>query len=219
MNETNYYSILKISPNASRLGICEAYKHLALELHPDLEKNKGIRSKLTSFNLVNEAFEVLYDDKKRAIYDVHGYQGLQYGVQDQFGGYCYLGNGREIFEEFFGTNNIFTAVLEHSQDLSPVLRTDKCKQRTPPEDLVVSVEIDLETVMLGGTLRVNYTKNKVRPDFISVERVEMVKTVQFEQGTDPDKNMIFKGEGNEAPGYSPCINSFFLPHLFWFKSC
>jgi DnaJ-class molecular chaperone len=204
MNETDYYAILKISPNESRLGICEAYRKLSLDLHPDLEQNKGNRSKLTAFNLINEAFEVLYDDKKRAIYDVHGYQGLHYGVDDKFGGYCYLGNGREIFEEFFGTSNIYTAVLETKEDLTPILRKHKCKQRPPPETLSIEVDIDLETVMIGGNLIVKYKKNKITSDFMGVFEVDLCKYINFEQGTDPNLKMIFEEEGHEAPGYRPC---------------
>ena len=204
MNETDYYSILKISPNASRLQICEAYKKLSLELHPDLAQNKSVRSKLTAFNLVNESFEVLYDDTKRAIYDVHGYEGLHYGVEDKFGGYCYLGNGKEIFEEFFGTKNIYTAVLENEKDLSPVLRKDKYKQRPAPEDLKVEVEIDLKTVMLGGEIEVNFIKKKLTTDFMGVIDFEVSKIIQFEQGMNPDDTIVFKEEGNEAPGSRPC---------------
>ena len=204
MNETDYYAILKISPNASRLEICEAYRQLSLNLHPDLSQNKGNRAKLTGFNQINEAFEVLYDEKKRAIYDVHGYQGLHYGVDDQYGGYCYLGNGRQIFEEFFGTNNIYTAVLETKQDLEPILRKHKCKQRSAPKDLYVEVEIDLYTVMMGGSLNVSFKKNQITKDFMGVYEVKVTKEIFFEQGTDPSLKMIFEEEGHEAPGFRPC---------------
>lgn len=204
MNETDYYAILQISPNASRLQICAAYRKLSLGLHPDLDENKGKRCKLTAFNLINEAFEVLYDDKKRAIYDVHGYRGLQYGVKDLFGGYCYLGNGRKIFEEFFGTGNIYTAVLENEQDLGPILRKGKCRERPAPENLVVQVDLDLETVMLGGALQVRVERNKLAEDFMSVRQQSMVKEVKFEPGMDPDQKLLFEGEGHEAPGHNPC---------------
>ena len=210
MNETDYYSILKISPNASRLEICQAYKKLSLDLHPDLQQNKGIRSKLTAFNLINESFEVLYDDKKRAIYDVHGYEGLHYGVEDKFGGYCYLGNGKEIFEEFFGTQNIYTAVLENNQDLSPVLKKEKYKQRPVPKVLEVEVEIDLKTVLLGGEVQVVFRKKKLTCDFMGVEQVDSMKLIQFERGMNPDHKMVFQNEGNQAPGSRPCKDFIFF---------
>ena len=214
MNETDYYAILKISPNASRVEICEAYKKLSLELHPDLCQNKGIRSKLTAFNLINEAFEVLYDDKKRAIYDVHGYCGLHYGVEDKFGGYCYLGNGKQIFEEFFGTKNIYTAVLENETDLGPILRKDKCKLRPPPENLKVEVHVDLETVMMGGTLQVDFLKKKLTSDFMGTKDERVTKEIHFEQGMDPDHQMVFEEEGNEAPGYRPCKHFLYIFRIF-----
>src|ERR1035437_3923669 len=71
----NYYETLGINKNASKEEIKKAFHKLAHKYHPD--KNKGDDSK---FKEVNEAYQVLSDDKKRSSYD-------QFGSADGFGGF------------------------------------------------------------------------------------------------------------------------------------
>lgn len=62
----DYYKILGINEFADKKTIKKAYKKMAMKYHPD--KNNNNRSK-KRFNLVNEAYTVLMDDKKRINYD------------------------------------------------------------------------------------------------------------------------------------------------------
>lgn len=64
----NYYHILGISPNATTAEIKAAYKRLALKLHPD--KNPGNLRAEEQFKLVNEAYQVLSNPRRRATYDL-----------------------------------------------------------------------------------------------------------------------------------------------------
>jgi molecular chaperone DnaJ len=63
----NYYEILGVSENASSGEIRKAFRRLAKKYHPDV--NPGDRAAETRFKEVNEAHEVLEDDKTRAQYD------------------------------------------------------------------------------------------------------------------------------------------------------
>ena len=63
----DYYEILGVARNATKDEIKKAYRKLAHKHHPD--KTKGDDKK---FKELNEAYEVLYDDKKRADYDTYG---------------------------------------------------------------------------------------------------------------------------------------------------
>ena len=63
----NYYKILTISPDASLLDVKKAYRKLALQYHPDKNKNANAHEK---FIEITEAYEVLRDSPQRAIYDV-----------------------------------------------------------------------------------------------------------------------------------------------------
>ncbi len=64
----NYYKILGVSKFATHEAIKEAYREKAKEYHPDV--NSDINSK-EQFQLLNEAYHVLKNDKKRKRYDLN----------------------------------------------------------------------------------------------------------------------------------------------------
>ena len=58
MLNVNLYDILQVSSNASDEEIKSAYRKLAKEFHPDVNKNSGAKEK---FSEINEAYETLSD--------------------------------------------------------------------------------------------------------------------------------------------------------------
>lgn len=95
----DYYDVLGVQRGASASDLKKAYRRLARQYHPDINKDEGADEK---FKEVNEAYEVLSDDQKRAAYDRFGHAGVQGagagGFQDMGG----FGGVADIFEEFFG---------------------------------------------------------------------------------------------------------------------
>jgi len=75
MEELDYYEILQVSRDATGAEIKKAYRKLALKYHPD--KNQGDKEAEEKFKLINEAYGVLSDEEKRAIYDRYGKEGLE----------------------------------------------------------------------------------------------------------------------------------------------
>lgn len=63
------YETLGINKNASSDEIKKAYRRLARQYHPDINKEKGAEEK---FKEINAAYEILSDEKKRAQYDRYG---------------------------------------------------------------------------------------------------------------------------------------------------
>lgn len=63
----DYYSILWVSRNATNDEIKKAYRKLAMQYHPD--RNKGDKEAEKKFKEINEAYNVLWDEKKRKQYD------------------------------------------------------------------------------------------------------------------------------------------------------
>ncbi len=85
MQKRDYYEILGVARNASRVEIKNAYRRLALRNHPDRNKSPEAEEK---FKEVSEAYAVLSDDEKRNQYDQFGRSGIdsRYTPEDIFRG-------------------------------------------------------------------------------------------------------------------------------------
>lgn len=68
----DYYKILGIQSGANEEEIKKAYRRMALKFHPDKNKDPNAEEK---FKEIAEAYEVLSDPKKKAIYDQYGEDG------------------------------------------------------------------------------------------------------------------------------------------------
>ncbi len=79
--EKDYYEILKISKNATKKEIKEAYRKLAMIYHPDRKTSKSSEE---SFKEINIAHETLIDDEKRIEYDDWLETKSKYGEYDIF---------------------------------------------------------------------------------------------------------------------------------------
>lgn len=113
MEKRDYYDILGLDHSAIKDDIKKAYRKLALQYHPDKNKEKGAEEK---FKEISEAYAVLYDDEKRKMYDQYGHAGIdqQYTTEDIFRsadfGDIFRGMGfgfDDIFEQFFSRRGGF----------------------------------------------------------------------------------------------------------------
>lgn len=101
----DFYEVLGVSRDADEAAIKRAYRKLAKENHPDL--HPGDKAAEARFKEINEAYEVLSDQEKKARYDQFGHAGVDpnYGAGGPgaggFGGFDDFDLG-SIFESFFG---------------------------------------------------------------------------------------------------------------------
>src|SRR3954465_13838647 len=95
---TDYYELLGVSRDADDATIKKAFRRLARELHPDV--NRDDPDAEPKFKEAAEAYEVLSDADKRATHDRYGHDGLRSGGYapsfDAFGSFA------DIFDAFFG---------------------------------------------------------------------------------------------------------------------
>src|SRR5258708_9197812 len=75
------YAVLGVSKTASAEEIKKAYRKLAKKLHPDM--NQGDKKSEERFKEVSNAFEVLGDPKKRALYDEFGELSTKPGFDEE----------------------------------------------------------------------------------------------------------------------------------------
>jgi molecular chaperone DnaJ len=74
MSKRDFYEVLGVAKDTDRKDIKKAFRRMAMKYHPD--RNPGDKSADASFQEVNEAYEILSDDQKRAAYDRHGHAGV-----------------------------------------------------------------------------------------------------------------------------------------------
>src|SRR5262249_23485264 len=109
MAKRDYYEVLGVSKSASADEIKKAFRKAAIEHHPDRGGDE------TKFKEVNEAYEVLKDDKKRQRYDQFGHAGVGSSAAsdgDPFGGGGFGGfQGQNVNFDFgdLGLGDIFSS--------------------------------------------------------------------------------------------------------------
>lgn len=105
MNNTEFYDRLGVSKDASQDEIKKAYRKMSKKYHPDINKEAGAEEK---YKEVQEAYETLGDEQKRAAYDQYGAAGANGGFGggtggfDGFNGGAGFGGFEDIFSSFFG---------------------------------------------------------------------------------------------------------------------
>jgi molecular chaperone DnaJ len=145
-NKRDYYEVLGVDRSATSAEIKKSYRRLAREYHPDVNKDAGAEER---FKEINEAYEVLGDDQKRAAYDRFGHAGVNSNAAGGFGGFSGFGGFGDIFEEFFsgmaGT------------------RTSRTRGPLRGDDLRVDVTVSFEEAVFGAEKEVQIPRTETCP--------------------------------------------------------
>jgi molecular chaperone DnaJ len=100
LSKRDYYEVLGVERNANEQELKKAYRKLALKFHPD--RNRDDAEAEEKLKEINEAFAILSDGEKRAVYDRYGHAGLE-GMGSDFGAGVDLNDiFSSVFDSFFG---------------------------------------------------------------------------------------------------------------------
>ena len=142
MNNTEYYDRLGVSKDASQDEIKRAYRKMSKKYHPDINKEPGAEEK---YKEVQEAYETLSDDQKRAAYDQYGPDGVNgFGGQGGFGGFD-GGAG------FVGFEDIFSSFFGGGATRNP-------NAPRQGDDLQYRVNLSFEEAIFGAEKEVHYNR-------------------------------------------------------------
>ena len=158
----DYYEILGVDKNASKDEIKSAFRKMARQYHPDVNKAPDAEEK---FKEIGKAYETLMDDDKRATYDRFGEDGLKnagFDTQGPFAGG--FGDLSEIFASFFGDFGFGSS--HHNDPNAP----------RQGEDLRLDIELEFEEAVFG-------CKKDVKIDHLEV--CEVCHGTGAEPGTEP----------------------------------
>jgi molecular chaperone DnaJ len=133
------YEVLGVARDADETQIKKAFRKLARELHPDVNRHDPDAEE--KFKEAAEAYEILSDAERRAIYDRYGHEGL--GARGFEPGFAGFGSFADIFDAFFGGGDPFGAAFGRSGAIQG-------------GDVAVSVEVSLAEAARGTEVEVEY---------------------------------------------------------------
>ncbi len=138
----DYYDLLGVERGASETEIKKAFRQLARELHPDVNRHDPEAEE--KFKQAAEAYEVLSDPERRRVYDAFGEQGLRSGGWSP--GAAGFGNLEDVLESFFGRGDPLFSDLFGFGRSGPAAGGD----------VAAEVEVSLEEVLNGATRELSF---------------------------------------------------------------
>lgn len=147
MNKKDYYEVLGLSKGASDEEIKRAFRKLAKQYHPDVNKEPGAEEK---FKEIGEAYAVLSDPQKKAQYDQYGHAAFSNGA----GGAGFSGFNMDDFDlgDIFG--DIFGSGFGFNFGSN---RTKSSSRPIKGEDSLIKINLTFEEAVFGckKTIKLN----------------------------------------------------------------
>jgi molecular chaperone DnaJ len=155
MTKRDYYEVLGLPRQATPEEVKKAYRRAALKYHPD--RNPGDKAAEERFKESAEAYSVLIDADKRAVYDRYGHDGLRH---EGFGGFSGFDPSTfEDFEDILG--NFFGFSFG---DLFGGRGRSRRGRGQPGRDLALELELSLEEAAAGLEKEIAVSRAERCPD-------------------------------------------------------
>lgn len=169
MNQRDYYDVLGVSRTASADEIKGAFRRMARQYHPDVNKNPDAEER---FKELNEAYAVLSDPEKRSIYDRFGHAGVRSAGGPNVG--VDFTDFADIFGDLFGFGGFG--------------RTSRRSRNVPRRgaDLQYRLDLTFEEAVFGAEKEIEITRQEV---------CDVCKGSRAEPGTSPVRCSSCNGTG------------------------
>ncbi|CAI0444712.1 unnamed protein product [Linum tenue] len=199
----DYYNILKVDKSASEDDLKKSYRKLAMKWHPDKNPNNKKEAE-AKFKQISEAYDVLSDPQKRAIYDQYGEEGLNDIPPAGYGNGSNGPNSRnaeDIFAEFFGSSPFgfgggATGGVGRS---SSRFQSESAKKPPPVES---KLPCTLEELYSGSTRKMKISRTVVDSHGRQAQETEIL-TIDVKPGWKKGTKITFPDKGNEQPNQLP----------------
>ena len=146
----DYYEILGVKKSASLDEVKKAYREMALRYHPDRVPHEQKKEAEEKFKEISEAYAVLSDSSKRALYDQYGHSGIdqKYAYEDIFKGADFSSVFQDLGDFGFGAGIFDEIFSDLGFDISGS-RTRRGGRSRRGRDLEITIDITLEEAALG----------------------------------------------------------------------
>ena len=208
----DYYMVLGITRSSETMDIKRAYRVLALKFHPDNNRDLGAKDR---FLEVSEAYDVLSDLERRAIYDQFGEEALKVGVPRQgkfLEGYAYHADPQRTFREFFGGDNPFADYFNVSGLTEPPAFSGVAGLVQPRQDPPVEreLQLSLEEIFLGCTKKMKISRRVMNEDGVTTSLKDKILSIRITPGIQEGTKITFPKEGDQGPNAIPADIAFII---------
>lgn len=232
----DYYAVLDVPRDASKVEIQLAYRRWATRVHPDYEPHRcdllaeeverplPCVSRQCYWFLLNEAYAVLTDPLYRHVYDVHGEEGLKQGVATKSGhfhGFSFHGDCRKVYEDVFGNYSPYADIIDAVTNPPPLVRYNDgtiCLKHKP-DDIERLLPLTLDEVLYGGIKKMKIWRHEFTDALKCETRVaEKTLIVPISPGCAAGTEFRFPEEGDQGPSITPADIVFIVvdkPHDYF----
>lgn len=216
----DYYQILGVARGATEDEIKRAYRRLAKQYHPDINKSKGAEDR---FKEVSEAYNTLSEPEKRKQYDMlgqayeRGFRGFKW-EGGPTGGFEFEGNGPQGFGGFGNLGDMFSELFEMGGIRTGAGRPGGRRssgqraeaQPAPGMDLYTDVTIDFLEAIAGTDRKIAISRGNQNEEL----------KIKIPAGVDNGSKVRVAGKGQPGSGGGPAGDLYLRirvnPHpIFW----
>jgi DnaJ-class molecular chaperone len=187
---------LGIARDGTDVEIKQAYRKLATISHPERAQNKNKETAVHHFRELAEAYTVLSDARRRAIYDQYGEKGLKEGAPNGVGGrtapWAMTQSPLDIYTDFFGSSSAYADSVFVTPGISDV------KEQKLPEPEPVNLYCSLEELYSGCSKKLKIVRQRLQQDG-QLQGEEKVLTVDVKPGWKSGTKITFPKEGDDVP--------------------